>query len=129
MWLNESIRDKHHKEITRRPLMQKDMFPVGPSFRKYLDNYGRGVKLPVLYSDLTNYSHANSLKDKKGKWTHWENAVYEPLHLELLKEGLAITYCILRKQAIQTAVHYDIESIDFCDYGNSVPFRIRIADR
>ena len=129
MWLNESIRDKHHKEITRRPLMQKDMFPVSISFRKYLENYGREVKLPVLYSDLTNYSHANSLKDKKGKWTHWENAVYEPHQLKELKEGLVATYFLLKKQAKQTARQYDIESVDFCDYGNSVPFRIKIADR
>ena len=39
-----------------------------------------------------------SLKDKKGKWTHWENAVYEPHQLQLLNEALIKTYVILKKQ-------------------------------
>ena len=59
-----------------RSMMQKDAFPISDQFSTYLKQYGRDIALPILYSDLINYSYADSLKDKAGKWTHWENAVY-----------------------------------------------------
>ncbi len=111
-------------------MMQKDAFPVNAAFASYLQHYGRDLEIPVLYSDLINYSHANPLKDKKGKWTHWENAVYEPGQWDFLKEALIKTYSILKHLVISPeADQYDIERIDFCEYGNSIPFRIKIIEK
>jgi hypothetical protein len=129
MWLNESINAKYTRESERRPMMQKDIFPVNPAFGAYLQHYGRDVELPVLYSDLVNYSYSDPLKDKKGKWTHWENAVYEPGQLEILKGALIKTYITLKKHSLPAgAQKFDIERIDFCEYGNSIPFRIKIIE-
>lgn len=117
-------------ESDRRPMMQKDVFPVNAAFREYLQHYGRDVELPILYTDLINYSYADPLKDKKGKWTHWENAVYETCQLELLKKGLIKTYVTLKKRVLPGAEkQFDIERIDFCEYGNSIPFRIKIIEK
>ncbi|MEO5888994.1 MAG: hypothetical protein ABIQ31_02020 [Ferruginibacter sp.] len=131
MWSGENIGDKTSGETDRRPMMQKDIFPVNDAFRKYLRYYGRDVELPAQYSDLVNYSYADSLRDKKGKWTHWENAVYEPHQLENLKKTLIATYLILKKKPLTAANtgRFDIRRIDFCDYGNSIPFRIKIDEK
>ena len=112
-----------------RPMMQKDAFPISDTFRSYLQQYGRDVALPILYSDLTNYSYADALKDKKGKWTYWENAVYEADQLQAISAGLIKTYQLIKnKTASVLQADYQIERIDFCEYGNSIPFRIKIVD-
>jgi hypothetical protein len=128
MQFHEIINAKYSKE-TYRPMMQKDAFPVNASFEAYLKHYGRDVKLPVLYADLINYSYADALKDKKGKWTHWESAVYEPDQKAYIKKALIETYILLKNRAIWAeGKKFDIERIDFCEYGNSIPFRIKIVD-
>ena len=109
--------------------MQKDAYPVSEQFGEYLKKFGRDVELPILYSDLINYSYSDALKDKAGKWTHWENAVYAPHQLQTISVGLIKTYQLIKSRcaAVQQAA-YHIERIDFCEYGNSVPFRIKIVD-
>lgn len=128
MQFHEIINAKYIREPDRS-MMQKTSFPVNASLGMYLKKYGRDIELPILYNDLTYYSYAHSLKDKEGKWTHWENAVYEPAQLEALKCALIKTYTILKNQAMPVAsTQLDIERIDFCEYGNSIPFRIKIMD-
>ena len=128
MQFHEIVNAKYSKE-PYRPMMQKDAFPVNAAFREYLQQYRRDIEIPLHYSDLIMYSHADSLKDVRGKWTHWENAVYEPCQLEFLKAGLIKTYVILKQLSIPAPeTQLDIEQIDFCEYGNSIPFRIKIIN-
>ena len=129
MQFNEIINAKLSQE-TDRPLMKKDIFPVSEGLQAYLRHYGRDIKLPIVYKDLLNYRYATSLKDKKGKFTHWENAVYDLKEMEFLKEGLIKTYAILKTEGNLSFIkHLDVERIDFCEFGNSVPFRIRIINK
>lgn len=110
-------------------MMQKDAFPVNGDFSTYLKQYGRDIEIPLLYTDLINYSYADAVKDKKGKWTHWENAVYESAQLQFLRSRLIKTYFILKRlPATSIETQFIIDRIDFCAYGNSVPFRIKIVD-
>jgi len=113
-----------------RPLMKKDLFPVSDRLQDYLSRYGRDIELPVVYKDLLNYRHSTSLRNKKGKLTHWETAVYDLREMEYLKEGLIKTYAALKTEGNYSFTkHLDVERIDFCEFGNSVPFRIRIINR
>ncbi len=129
MQFNEIINAKLSQE-TDRPLMKKDLFPVSEGLQHYLHNYGRDIKLPMVYKDLLNYRYATSLKDKNGKFTHWENAVYDLKEMEFLKEGLIKIYAILKTEGNLSYIkHLDVERIDFCEFGNSVPFRIRIKNK
>jgi hypothetical protein len=75
-----------------RPIMQKESFPISENLKEYLKQNGRDLELPLLYNDLINYSYADALKDKTGKWTYWENAVYPPDQLELINAGLIKKY-------------------------------------
>jgi hypothetical protein len=129
MQFNEIINAKI-KNDSDRPLMKKDLFPVSERLQKYLQHYGRDIKLPVEYKDLLNYRHTTSLRNKKGKITHWETAIYDLKEMEFLKEGLVKTYAALKTEGNLSFIkHLDVERIDFCEFGNSVPFRIRIINR
>ncbi len=129
MQFNEIVNARLSKE-TDRPLMKKDIFPLSNGLRSYLNSYGRDINLPVVYKDLLNYRYATSLKDKNGKFTHWETAVYDLKEMEYLREGLVATYAILKTEGNMSFVkHLDVERIDFCEFGNSVPFRIRIKNK
>ena len=129
MQFHEIINAKYSQEPDRG-MMQKNSFPVNAALEAYLKNYDRDIEVPVHYSDLVNYSYAKSLRDKQGKWTHWESAVYEPRQMEQLTEALVKTYATLKKKAIWVdGANFDIERIDFCEYGNSIPFRIKIINK
>jgi hypothetical protein len=129
MQFNQIVNAKLSKE-TDRPLMKKDTFPLSNGMRRYLSNYGRDIKLQVRYQDLLNYRYATSLKDKNGKFTHWETAVYDLKEMEYLREGLVNTYAILKTEGnMSFTKHLEVERIDFCEFGNSVPFRIRIKNK
>ena len=117
MQFNEIINAKLSQE-TDRPLMKKDNYPVSQGLRGYLRNYGRDIKLPVVYKDLLNYRYATSLKDKNGKFTHWENAVYDLKEMEFLKAGLIETYAILKTEGDLSFIkHLDV-SYHFSDKNN-----------
>ena len=113
-----------------KPLMKKDLYPVSDRLQHYLRLYGRDISLPVAYKDLLNYRYSTALRNKKGKLTHWETAVYDLKEMEFLKEGLVKTYAALKTEGNLSYIkHLDVERIDFCEFGNSVPFRIRIINR
>ncbi len=129
MQFNEIINAKLSSEPDR-PLMRKEIFPVSEGLQGYLKNHGRDIKLPVVYKDLLNYRYSTALKDKNGKLTHWETAVYDLKEMEFLRESLIKTYATLKTEGdMSFTKHLDVERIDFCEFGNSVPFRIRIVNK
>jgi hypothetical protein len=126
MQFEEVINSKLTNE-SDRPLMQKEAFPVSSRLQYYLQENGRDISLPVSYTDLLYYSHASSLRDKKGKLTHWEMAIYEPKVLIRLNRLLLQTYAALKCQDYQEVSRESIiKQVDFCEFGNSVPFRISV---
>ncbi|MEO6719771.1 MAG: hypothetical protein ABIN67_05360 [Ferruginibacter sp.] len=129
MQFEEIINAKLTNEADR-PLMQKEAFPVSPALQHYLQNNGRDIVLPISYTDLLYYSHANALRDKAGKLTHWENAVYDVKVQARLNGLLLKTYSILKRQTDTDFMKEStVRGIDFCEFGNSVPFRIAIVNK
>jgi hypothetical protein len=113
-----------------RPSKKKPIFPVNDNLRQYLVKYGREVKLPVTYQDLQRYTYTVPLKDKHGKETSWEKASYDMNEWEFLRENLVRIYAILKTEGDMSFInHLDVARIDFCYFGNSQPFRIRIVNK
>ena len=104
------------------------MYPVSAGLQQYLQHYGRDTALPVLYSDLMHYQYTNAIKDKNGKHTHWERVVYEKEMLEQLQQQLMMVYQLLHASDHGTFDHLKIQHIDFCEFANSMPFRITIVN-
>ncbi len=113
-----------------KPSRKKIFFPVNNDLRNYLKTHGREVPLPISYKDLTNISYSIPIKDKQGNDTLWEKALYEMRDWEYLREGLINLYAILKTEGDYTFTkQLDVARIDYCTFGNSHPFRIRIINR
>jgi hypothetical protein len=112
------------------PTRKKPIFPVQEPLRAYLKKYGREVKLPADYSDLMQFRYAVPLFDKTGKDTNWEIVKYDMREWEYLRESLVKMYAILKTEGDLSFInHLDVARIDFCSFGNSQPFRIRIVNK
>lgn len=115
---------------TGKPSRKKPIFPVNDRLRHYLKNHGREVKLPVSYKDLLHYTYSISLTDKHGKDTLWETVVYDMREWQYIREGLVKMYAFLKTEGDLTFTkHLDVARIDYCTFGNSHPFRIRIVNK
>lgn len=118
------------QDISDKPSRKKPMFPVGEALRRYLKKNGREVKLPVAYSDLLRYTYSVPLKDKQGKDTLWEKTIYDKREWDFIRDGLVKIYAILKTEGdLSFTRHLDVARIDYCSFGNSHPFRIRIVNR
>lgn len=113
-----------------RPSKKKPIYPVNARLRKYLTRYGREVTLPVSYQDLLHFRYTIPHRDKHGNTTAWEQASYDMREWDYLREGLVKCYAILKTEGDFSFINQlDVARIDFCSFGNSHPFRIRIVNR
>ncbi|MFN0050528.1 MAG: hypothetical protein ACKVOU_15515 [Cytophagales bacterium] len=113
-----------------KPSKKKPIFAVSADLRSYLKKHGREVKLPVSYKDLLRISYSTPVLDQAGKDTFWEQAFYDTKDFDFLREGLVIIYAILKTEGdLRFTNQLDIDRIDYCPFGNSNPFRIRIINK
>ncbi|MGZ8536972.1 MAG: hypothetical protein ACXWV9_01860 [Flavisolibacter sp.] len=118
------------QQETDKPSKKKPFFPVNKELRSYLKIHGREIALPVSYNDLTRITYSVPLLNKQGEDTLWEKASYDMKEWEHLKEGLIKLYAIIKTEGDYTFTkHLDVARIDYCTFGNSNPFRIRIVNR
>lgn len=106
------------------------MYAISEKFRAYLRQNGREVHLPVSYSDLMRYTYSIPLRDNKGKDTYWETVMFDMREWNYLREGLVNIYATLKTEGdLSFTSHLDVARIDYCPFGNSHPFRIRIINK
>ena len=122
----EEIINARRSLETDRPLMQKDAIPVSEPLHRYLLKYRRSSALPIKYTDLVYYSHSNVLRDSKGKLTHWETAIFDDHQKETLYPALLSTYALLKAGDFLHPSELEVQQVDFCEFGNSVPFRVKV---
>lgn len=129
MSFTENKNDRETKEGDK-PSRKKPMFPVNEVLRQYLKMHGREVKLPVTYKSLLNYTWSTPIKDKNGKDTLWEKLSYDSRDWDYIREGLVKIYAILKTEGDFSFIsHLDVARVDYCTFGNSHPFRIRIVNK
>jgi len=110
-------------------LKKKPNYPVIKELRQYLRTYDREKKLPVAYSDLARSSNSYPLKDRYGKDTLWEVMLYDQHMIEELNKGLTMIYAILKIDGDVSYMHHlHVERIEYCTFGNSNPYRVRIVN-
>lgn len=87
------------------------------------------MKFGLVYEDLLQHRLATPLLDKKGKDTLWETVFYKPEDEKELHHALTYIYVMLKNEGdFSSLEHLDVERIDYCSFGNSNPFRIRIVN-
>src|SRR5471032_1589702 len=108
---------------------KKPTFPVGPGLRGYLKNFKRERDLPVSYERLRGFTEVIPLSDADGKPTLWDTVIYPGEEMRSLNEGLKQIYALLKVDGDMSVVqHLYADRVDFCTFGNSTPFRIRIVN-
>jgi hypothetical protein len=109
---------------------KKIFYPITSGFRHYLKEYQRERVLPISYQELMYYTESVELLDDSGKSTLWETLLYQQANMEHLHSGLKSIYARLKAAGDTKAQeHLFIERIDYCRFGNSHPFRIKIVNR
>jgi hypothetical protein len=107
---------------------RKPAYPIGEALRTYLAREGREVPLPVTYAQLRNFTAAMPLLER-GKDTLWETVAYPRDEMDRLSQGLLETYALLRGEGgMKVFSHVYVDRVDFCSFGNSQPFRVRIVN-
>jgi hypothetical protein len=113
-----------------QPTRKKPFFPINTALRRYLKTHGREAGLPISYDDLTHFTYSVPVLDAAGRDTLWEKALYDLKDWNYLRDGLLKLYAILKTEGDFTYTrHLDLARIDYCSFGNSNPFRIRIVNR
>lgn len=110
-------------------LKRKKYYPVSDHLASYLNDFQRSYEIPVVYEDLHRFSQLFPLFDRDGNDTLWKTVFYEPEIHEELSRKLVKIYSLLRTDALRVGDHLYMERVDFCDFGNSRPFRVRIVNQ
>jgi len=109
---------------------KKPSYPISEELRQYLNDYDRQALLPVQYEDLLRYTNAFPIYNDAGEDTLWESAMYASSDLEEINKGLTKIYALIRTGGdLSLLDHLAVDRIDYCTFGNSNPFRIRIINQ
>ena len=113
----------------QHPTQRKPSFPVGADLRRYLARYRRERELPVTYERLRDFAEAIPLADDAGRPTLWDSVIYHANDMAALNEDLKRVYALLKVDGDMSVVsHLYVDRVDFCTFGNSTPFRVRIVN-
>lgn len=108
---------------------KKPTYPVSLAFSHYLALCGRQLTLPISYSRLEQFSESAPLWDASGQDTLWETVIFPPEEMRRLSIDLTRTYALLKAEGDMSVMeHLYVDRIDYCSFGNSKPFRIRIVN-
>ena len=112
------------------PSKKKVFYDIQPDLRHYLAAYDRETELPVQYSDLLHFNFSTPLLDKDNKDTLWQSVQYDQDDMNTIYPGLCHIYALLHADGNKEVIeHLSVARIDYCTFGNSKPFRIRIINR
>jgi len=107
---------------------KKPFFKIQESLNDYLVEYSRSLKIPLQYEDLLRYSGLVPLENEKGEPTLWNRVIFNSNDMDFLYSGLVEIYRLLISDGSKVD-HLTVDGVDFCGYGNSKPFRIKILNQ
>lgn len=112
------------------PSKKKLPYRVREPLLRYLQRYHRARLLPLQYEDLTRYESSAPLHDHTGKDTLWETVYFSESDRPEVFHALTSIYALLKTDGDMSVVeHLTVARIDYCTFGNTKPFRIRIINR
>ncbi len=109
---------------------KKPVFPLSSRLRLYLSHYERKTRFSLNYSDLKQWQEAVPLEDNQGRPTLWDTIVYSQSFRQEIDDELLNMYCLLKLDGdLSFKEGLYIERIDFCNFANSFPFRIKVVNQ
>ena len=113
-----------------KPSKKKPAYPISQGLLKYLDKYNRLTDLPIQYDDMSRDIARVPLLDRDGHDTYWETVFYNNNELGEIHHNLCRIYANLNYDGDMDVIeHLSVSRIDFCKFGNTNPYRIRIINK
>ena len=108
---------------------KKPAFPINKELYQYLTTYNRAIKIPVFYDDLLRFAGAINVYDRFGEDTLWIRVYYAEHERDDIDLSLKRMYLILHGDGTDGSLQFlTVDAIDYCTFGNSKPFRIKIRN-
>lgn len=118
-----------HREFENIISKKKPTFPISRHFIFYLARYQRYFQFNIAYDDLLRWDTSFAVIDESGKDTLWRTVVYSPDERDEINDSLLRIYVYLTAELEHAVMeHLIVDSVDYCLFGNSNPFRVKIRN-
>ncbi|MEM6892290.1 MAG: hypothetical protein AAGD88_09080 [Bacteroidota bacterium] len=108
---------------------KKPAYPVNKKLDGYLHRYSRKIEIPIFYEDLLRFSGSVVVYDNAGIDTLWVRVYYSDFERQEIDASLKKVYSILHSDGSDRIVEFlNIDAVDYCTFGNSKPFRIKVRN-
>lgn len=108
---------------------RKPSYPVSEKLSTYLSRYKRNVRIPIFYDDLLRFQGSIIVYDEDDNDTLWIRVYYNEFEREDIDLSLKKIYTILHSDGNEDTIQFlNVDAIDYCTFGNSKPFRIKIRN-
>ena len=108
---------------------KKPAYPVSEKLDVYLNQYNRKIEIPIFYEDLLRFSGSVVVYDNNDEDTLWIRVYYPEYERMEIDSSLKNMYSILHSDGSNSIHQYlNVDAVDYCTFGNSKPFRIRIRN-
>lgn len=109
--------------------LRKPSYPITEKLHNYLSDYNRNIRLPIFYDDLLRFQGSIVLYDKDDNDTLWVRVYFNEFERQEIDLSLKRVYTILHSDGNDRAIPFlNVDAIDYCTFGNSKPFRIKIRN-
>lgn len=114
-----------------KPSRKKIAFAVNDQLKSYLKQYNIQQELPISYKDLDSRQLASvPLLNLQGKDTFWETVYFNEFDIRDINAALCHIYALLKTDGDTKVIeHLEVARIDYCTFGNTKPYRIRIINK
>ena len=108
---------------------KKPFYPISEGLEDFLKRYDRWFNTPIFYEDLLRFSGSVAVYDQHDNDTLWVRVFYTDSERRDIDYNLKKIYTILHSDGNESGIQYlNIDAIDYCTFGNSKPFRIKIRN-
>jgi hypothetical protein len=110
-------------------LLKKPSYPINPDLMDYLQRFDRISKVAISYWDLLRFSGSINVYDKHNKDTLWARVFFNEFERNEIDLNLKKIYSLLHSDGNLEVIKFlSVDAIDYCTFGNSKPFRIKIRN-
>jgi hypothetical protein len=110
-------------------LNKKKVYPITNELNAYLEKYERVTKTRIFYEDLLRFQGSVVVYDKQGEDTLWLSVYYSESDRTEIEASLNKIYTLLHSDGDESTLPFlTVDAIDFCTFGNSKPFRVKVRN-
>lgn len=110
-------------------LNKKKVYPITDELNAYLGKYDRITKTRIFYEDLLRFQGSVVVYDKDDEDTLWLSVYYSESDRAEIEASLNKIYTLLHSDGDESTLPFlTVDAIDFCTFGNSKPFRVKVRN-